>query len=46
MLSFRMDWDNIRIFLSVARTGQFSAAASQLHIDDSTVARRIGALEK
>jgi DNA-binding transcriptional LysR family regulator len=46
MLGFRMDWDNIRIFLSVARTGQFSAAASQLHIDDSTVARRIGALEK
>jgi DNA-binding transcriptional LysR family regulator len=41
-----MDWDNIRIFLSVARAGQFSAAASQLRIDNGTVARRIGALEK
>jgi DNA-binding transcriptional LysR family regulator len=42
----KMDWDNIRIFLSVARAGQFSAAASQLRIDNATVARRISALEK
>jgi DNA-binding transcriptional LysR family regulator len=41
-----MDWDNIRIFLGVARAGQFSAAAAQLRLDTSTVARRIGALEK
>jgi DNA-binding transcriptional LysR family regulator len=41
-----MDWDNIRIFLSVARAGQFSAAAAQLRIDNGTVGRRIGALEK
>src|SRR4030081_1688295 len=41
-----MDWDNIRIFLSVARVGQFSAAASQLRIDKGTVGRRINALEK
>jgi DNA-binding transcriptional LysR family regulator len=41
-----MDWDNIRIFLSVARAGQFSAAASQLRIDNGTVGRRINALEK
>jgi DNA-binding transcriptional LysR family regulator len=43
---FQMDWDNIRIFLSVARAGQFSAAASQLRIDNGTVGRRINALEK
>jgi len=43
---FKMDWDNIRIFLSVARAGQFSAAASQLRIDNGTVGRRINALEK
>ena len=43
---FQMDWDNIRIFLSVARTGQFSAAALQLRIDNGTVGRRINALEK
>jgi DNA-binding transcriptional LysR family regulator len=43
---FQMDWDNIRIFLRVARAGQFSAAASQLRIDNGTVGRRITALEK
>ena len=41
-----MDWDNIRVFLSVARAGQFLAAARQLKIDHGTVSRRIGALEK
>jgi DNA-binding transcriptional LysR family regulator len=41
-----MDWDNIRIFLSVARAGQFSAAASALGVDNGTVSRRISALEK
>src|SRR5258707_1948785 len=43
---FQMDWDNIRIFLSVARAGQFSAAALQVRIDNGTVGRRINALEK
>jgi len=43
---FQMDWDNIRIFLSVARAGQFSAAALQLGVDNATVGRRINALEK
>ncbi|MCO5129435.1 MAG: LysR family transcriptional regulator [Xanthobacteraceae bacterium] len=41
-----MDWDNVRVFLSVARAGQFLAAARQLRIDHGTVSRRIGALEK
>lgn len=41
-----MDWDNIRVFLSVARAGQFGAAARHLRLDDATVSRRIGALEK
>ena len=41
-----MNWDNIRVFLSVARAGQFSAAAHQLHLDHGTVSRRIDALEK
>lgn len=40
-----MDWDNARIFLAVARAGQFLAAARQLHIDHATVSRRIGQLE-
>lgn len=41
-----MDWDNIRIFLAVARAGHFSAAASTLHMDNATVGRRVVALEK
>lgn len=41
-----MDWDNARIFLAVARSGQFLAAARQLSLDHATVARRITALEK
>jgi DNA-binding transcriptional LysR family regulator len=40
-----MDWDNTRIFLAVARAGQFLAAARQLHIDHATVSRRISQLE-
>ncbi len=40
-----MDWDNIRVFLAVARAGQFVAAAKRLHLDHATVSRRIGALE-
>lgn len=41
-----MDWDNARVFLAVARAGQFLAAARQLGVDHATVSRRIGALEK
>lgn len=40
-----MDWDNARIFLGVARAGQFLAAARRLKLDHATVSRRIGALE-
>ena len=41
-----MNWDHIRIFLAVARTGQFLAAARQLRIDHTTVGRRLDRLEK
>ena len=41
-----MDWDNVRVFLSVARAGQFLAAARLLKIDHATVARRMSALER
>ncbi len=40
-----MDWDNLRVFLAVARAGQFVAAARQLKVDHATVNRRITALE-
>ena len=39
------DWDNLRVFLAVARSGQFLAAGRQLKLDHATVARRIAALE-
>ena len=41
-----MDWDNIRVFLGVARSGQMLAAAKRLGMDHATVRRRINALEE
>jgi molybdate transport repressor ModE-like protein len=40
-----MDWDNLRIFLAIARAGQILAAAKVLHLNHATVARRLDALE-
>jgi DNA-binding transcriptional LysR family regulator len=40
-----MDWDNVRVFLAVARAGQFVGAAKRLRLDHATVSRRIAALE-
>lgn len=39
------DWDDFRVFLELARTGQLAAAARRLKVDASTVSRRIGQLE-
>ena len=41
-----MDWDNLRYFLELARTGTLAAAARRLGVEHTTVARRIQALEK
>ena len=40
-----MDWDNIRVFLAVARSGQMLGAARKLGLDHATVSRRIATLE-
>jgi len=40
------DWDDVRFFLAVAKTGSFSAAATQLDTKQTTVGRRIQALER
>ncbi len=40
-----MNWDDLRIFLSVARTGSFSGAAKQLKVQQSTVSRRMKSME-
>jgi DNA-binding transcriptional LysR family regulator len=41
-----MDWDDLRIFLAVARTESLSAAGRLLKIDPATVGRRIARLEE
>ena len=40
-----LDWDGVRVFLAVARAGSLSEAAKELDITQSTVARRLAALE-
>ncbi|MBZ5712952.1 LysR family transcriptional regulator [Nannocystis pusilla] len=40
------DWDAVRYFLAVAREGSFSRAARALATDQSTVSRRVAALEE
>lgn len=44
-MTTRMNWDDYRFFLVVARSGNFSAAARELKIDRKTVARRLSLLE-
>jgi DNA-binding transcriptional LysR family regulator len=39
------DWNDLRAFLAVARSGRLTAAAAKLGVDHSTLSRRIGALE-
>lgn len=39
-------WDDLRVFLTIAREGSLSAAARRLNVDQSTVGRRLAALEE
>ena len=39
------DWNDLRAFLAVARSGRLTAAAQRLQVDHTTLSRRIGALE-
>lgn len=41
-----MNWDDIRVFLAIARAGQILAASKALQLNHATVARRLNALEK
>lgn len=41
-----MDWDNLRYFLELARSGTLAGAARRAGVEHTTVARRIQALEK
>ena len=40
------DWNDLRHFLAVARCGSMGAAARSIGVDQSTVQRRVAALEK
>lgn len=42
----RLQWDDVRYFLELARLGSLSGAARALGVEHSTVARRIGSLEQ
>ena len=42
----KLNWDDLRIFLSVARAGSLSAAARSLKVSQPTVGRRLKALEE
>lgn len=41
-----MNWDDLRLFLAVARTGSISGAAAQLGVQHSTVSRRMRKFEE
>lgn len=41
-----MNWDDVRMFLAVARTGQILAASRRLGINHATLGRRVTALEE
>jgi DNA-binding transcriptional LysR family regulator len=40
-----MDWDEVRVFLAVARAGRISHAARALGVEHTTVGRRLAAFE-
>ncbi|HYE01151.1 MAG TPA: LysR family transcriptional regulator [Alphaproteobacteria bacterium] len=41
----RLDWDDVRVFLQIARSGSLTEAAAQLRISQPTAGRRLRALE-
>lgn len=41
-----LDWNDLRYFLAVARTGSTMAAGKALHVSQTTAARRVAALEE
>jgi molybdenum-dependent DNA-binding transcriptional regulator ModE len=41
----RLDWEDVRYFVALARHGTLSASARALRVNHATVARRIASLE-
>lgn len=46
MLPKHLNWDDLRIFLELARAGSLARAAKRLKVDQSTVSRRLAHLEQ
>src|SRR5215831_19834926 len=44
--TMRIDWEDVRFFVALARHGSLSAAARSLTVNHATVARRLAALEQ
>lgn len=44
-MRYPLDWNDLRYFLAVARTGTLSAASRELKVDAGTVSRRVLAME-
>ena len=42
----KVNWDDLKLFLAIARTGSISGAAKQLDVQHSTVSRRLRKLEE
>jgi DNA-binding transcriptional LysR family regulator len=42
----RLDWDDLRLFLAIARAGTLTAAAGQLRLSQPTAGRRLRSLEE
>ena len=40
------DWNDLKVFLTLAEEGQLTAAAKKLHVSHPTIARRVKALEE
>lgn len=41
-----LNWNDLRIFVAIARSGTFAGAAKELAVDQTTVSRRLSALEQ
>ena len=46
MAQLMLDWNDLRYFLAVARKGSTLAAGRNLRVSQTTVARRVAALEE
>jgi len=44
--TLNFNWNDLKSFLAIVRTGRLTSAALQLQIDHSTLSRRVAALEK